>query len=130
MKIIRLRVENKDTGCVTDAAAPRISFAVSSERQGAILKKARISLNGWEGTTDRQILVPYGGKPLLPFEEYAVAVEAEDNFGESDRTETTFETGRLSLPWEGKWISDPAYRFTKKRVSPVPMTFQKVWRAE
>ena len=74
MKIIRLRVENKDTGCVTDAAAPRISFAVSSERQGAILKKARISLNGWEGTTDRQILVPYGGKPLLPFEEYAVVV--------------------------------------------------------
>lgn len=34
------------------------------------------------------------------------------------------------MPWSAKWISDGGYSFTEKKVSPVPMTFQKSFTAD
>ena len=31
----------------------------------------------------------------------------------------------MDTPWQGKWITDGAYVFKEKRVSPVPMVFRR-----
>ncbi len=125
MKIIQLKCENTKEGLITDCPAPRISFALSSEKKGAKLENAFIEMNGWRVATNRQILVPYGGEPLKPFSEYSVKVTATDSFGESDTAETAFQTGRMQTPWQAEWITDGAFRFKEKKVSPVPMVFRK-----
>lgn len=98
---------------------------MTSDKQGVTLKEAVISVGEWSLKTSEQILIPYGGQPLKPFTTYTVKVKATDNYGETAEAETTFETGRMNTPWSAKWITDGAYNFNEKGVSPVPMTFRK-----
>ena len=125
LKISSLTVEHLSERCVTDRPDPEISFRLESDRQNVSLKRAQITVGDWTIQTDSQILVPYKGRALEPFTEYKVKVTAEDDAGETAYAETRFETGRMGTPWEGKWISDSAYIFTEKKVSPVPMMFCK-----
>ena len=125
LEITRFTVENMAAGCVTDAARPRFSFALDSDRENVTLKKAALRVGDWQTQTDSQIAVPYGGPALKPFTTYTATVFAEDDAGEKAEASLTFETGRLDAPWTGKWISDPEYKFTEKKVSPVPMTFRR-----
>ncbi len=125
MKITQILTENCQSYCVTDEKNPRVSFSLDSDKQGAALKTAKITVGDWQTETASQILVPYNGAPLKPFTKYQVTVEAEDTFGEKDKVTTYFETGRLDTPWAAKWISNAAYKFKEKRVSPIPMTFRK-----
>ena len=125
MKIIKLTVENLKSNCITDNPNPRISFAISSDKQSVKLDTAEICVGDWKTTCKEQISIPYAGAPLKPFTTYKVTVKATDSYGETDEAETTFATGRLNTPWAGKWITDGAYKFTQKRVSPVPMVFRK-----
>ena len=130
LNITRFAVENLTQGCVTDVRRPRFSFALDSSREGAALRRAVLRVGDWEGEAAGQIAVPYGGAPLEPFTVYTAALTAEDDAGETARAQLTFETGRLDTPWTGKWISDPAYKFTEKKVSPKPMTFRRRVRAD
>lgn len=123
--ITHFTVEGLSEGCVTDEKRPRFSFAVESGRAGARLKRAVLQVGDWENETDGQIAIPYGGPALEPFTPYTAHLMVEDDAGETAQTELTFETGRLDTPWTGKWISDPDYHFTEKKVSPKPMTFRK-----
>ena len=119
--------ENQREHCVTDAAAPRFGFSLDSDRAGAALAKAVLTVNGWTVETDRQVAIPYGGPALKPFTRYRAELTAVDDAGETARASLEFETGRLDTPWAGQWISDGAYSFTEKKVSPVPMTFRKTF---
>ena len=139
LTIQNFRVEHLTSGCVTDERRPRFSFALESDRQqfvaaeewkGVSLKSAVLTVNGETIPTTEMICVPYRGKPLLPFTEYTVHLSAEDTAGERAESELKFETGRMNAPWRGRWISDPSYRFTEKKVSPKPMTFLKKIRPE
>ncbi len=130
LNITRFAVENLTQGCVTDVRRPRFSFALDSGREGAALRRAVLRVGDWEGEAAGQIAVPYGGAPLEPFTAYTAALTAEDDAGETARAQLTFETGRLDTPWTGKWISDPAYKFTEKKVSPKPMTFRRRVRTD
>ena len=130
LNITRFAVENLTQGCVTDVRRPRFSFALDSSRVGAALRRAALRVGDWEGEAEGQIAVPYGGAPLEPFTVYNAALTAEDDAGETARAQLTFETGRLDTPWTGKWISDPAYKFTEKKVSPKPMTFRRRVRTD
>ena len=125
LSITRFTVENLTAGCVTDVAQPRFSFALDSGRENVTLKKAVIRVGGWQTETVSQIAIPYGGPALKPFTAYTASLIAEDDAGERAEAFLSFETGRLDTPWTGKWISDPGYKFTEKKVSPVPMTFRK-----
>lgn len=125
LNITRFTVENLAQGCVTDVGRPRFSFALDSSREGASLKRAVLRVGDWEGELDGQIAVPYGGPALKPFTACTAHLTVEDDAGETAQAELTFETGRLDTPWTGRWISDPAYRFTEKKVSPKPMTFRR-----
>ena len=125
LKISSLTVEHLSEGCVTDKPDPGISFRLTSDRQNVNLKKAKITVNGWTEETDSQILIPYRGNALQPFTMYQVNVTAEDDAGETAQAAVSFETGRMGTPWNAEWISDGAYSFTEKKVSPVPMMFRK-----
>ncbi len=130
MRITKLTTENLSKNCVTDAKCPRFSFAYETDKAGSVLQNAKISVNGWTANTTSQILVPYNGAPLKPYTAYEVTVEAEDNHGDKATASMQFETGRLDDPWKAQWISDPAYKFTEKGISPKPMTFRKRFAVE
>ena len=126
LKITRFTVENLTHGCVTDVVRPRFSFALDSDRENVSLKMAVLRVGDWQTETTGQIAIPYGGPALKPFTTYTASLTAEDDAGETNQAFLTFETGRLDTPWTGKWISDPAYQFAEKRISPIPMTFRRV----
>ena len=124
LEISRLSTENLIENCITDNKNPRFSFVLKSDRQGATLGRALISVNDWTTETAEQVAVSYGGKPLEPHTDYTVRVIAEDNFGETAEREMTFRTGKLDEGWMAKWITDGSYRFKEKNTSPKPMTFR------
>lgn len=125
LRISSLTVEHLAEGCVTDKPDPGISFRLESDLKNVNLKRAEITVNGWKTETRSQILVPYKGEALRPFSKYTVKVRAEDDAGERAEARMTFETGRMGTPWQARWITDGEYRFTEKKVSPVPLMFRK-----
>ena len=127
LEITRLTVEHLAQGCVTDCPAPRIGFAVQSDRNDAELTDAILQVGDWNVhlPQDGQTGTAYKGPALLPFTTYGVRLTVTDNTGAAAEAETTFETGRMETPWRGQWISDPAFTFTEAKVSPVPMVFRK-----
>ncbi len=62
---------------------------------------------------------------LKPFTTYKAELKVSGKDGSEDSREIMFETGRLDEAWRAKWITDGAYKFKEKRVSPKPMTFHK-----
>ena len=127
LEITRLTVEHLAQGCVTDCPAPRIGFAVQSDRNDAELTDAILQVGDWNVhlPQDGQTGTAYKGPALLPFTTYGVRLTVTDNTGAAAEAETTFETGRMETPWRGQWISDQAFTFTEAKVSPVPMVFRK-----
>lgn len=125
LTISRFTVENLTRGCVTDSQNPGFSFSLESSRENVTLKEAVLRIGGWETVTDQQIGIPYTGPRLEPFTEYTARLTAVDDANETAEAEVTFSTGRMDTPWQGRWISDGAYSFREKGVSPVPMVFRK-----
>ncbi len=124
-RIKRFAAEHLTKGIVTDSAAPVFSFCVESDRNGASLKDAHLTVNGWHVSPADQVAQRYGGRPLTPFTRYTAELLAVDDQDHTDTATLSFETGRMGTPWQAQWITDGQYRFTEKRVSPVPMTFRK-----
>ena len=46
-EITRLTVEHLAAGCVTDCSTPRIGFSLSSDRRGAQLADAELTVGDW-----------------------------------------------------------------------------------
>ncbi len=127
-QIKRFAVEQLTQGCVTDQATPSFSFVTESDRPGASLRAAHLTVNGWHTDCASRLDQRYGGAPLTPFTAYEAELIAEDDQGSTASASLSFETGRMGTPWQASWITDGSYRFTEKRVSPVPMTFRKSFR--
>lgn len=127
LEITRLTVEHLMADCVTDCPAPHIAFAVRSDRNGAQLTDAELTVGDWSAkvTGDGQTGTTYKGPALLPFTTYSVQLAAKDDAGETAAASMTFETGRMETPWKGQWITDGDYHFTEAKVSPVPMVFRR-----
>ena len=127
LEITRLTVEHLTADCVTDYPAPHIAFAVRSDRNGAQLTDAELTVGDWSAkvTGDGQTGTTYKGPALLPFTTYSVQLAAKDDAGETAAASMTFETGRMETPWKGQWITDGDYHFTEAKVSPVPMVFRR-----
>lgn len=126
-RIVEVRTEN-ERYCVTDRRHPRFRFSLESDGTGVTMEQAIVRVNGWERKTDRQSGIVYRGEKLKPFTEYTVSVKAWDNWGKQASGEGRFSTGRLGIPWKSKWITDRSCR-VKKRKSPVPFTFRKIFRS-
>ena len=74
MKIIAFTTEYLSERCVTDNPTPRFSYAIQSDRQGAKLQQAELTIGNWTKTTSEQISVPYDGEKILPFTQYQVSL--------------------------------------------------------
>ncbi len=125
LKITDFRCEGLAKGCVTDKKNPVFSFVPESDQKGVSVEKAVLSVNGETIDAIFEIGVPYAGAPLKPFTVYDAKLSVTDSAGETATASLSFETGRMDAPWTAEWISDGAYSFTEKKVSPVPMVFRK-----
>lgn len=123
LEITEFTCEGLAQGCVTDNKNPRFSFSAKSDRNGAFVKSAQITMGEWSKAVVMGEKTTYDGAPLAPFTEYTALLEIEDDAGETATESVCFETGRMDTPWTGKFITDGNYKFTEKRVSPKPMTF-------
>jgi alpha-L-rhamnosidase len=125
LRIAKFTCENLIDGCVTDEKNPCFSFALESDQENAQIDTATITLNNWSFQTKEQLGIVYEGDELAPFTEYTANLSVIDTRGDTACASVTFETGRMNWEWEASWITDGSYQFKDKKVSPVPMTFQK-----
>lgn len=125
LTVDKFQVENLSEGCVTDNQNPVFSFTLKSDRNNAKLKKAELFVNGWKTETDRQAGIVYEGKALAPYTCYEAELSAEDEQGNRAQASVSFETGKLTDAWQGKWITDGSYRYKEKKISPKPLTFRR-----
>lgn len=126
MKFSALTTDSLPSALVTDEP-PRIAFSLSSDVPGEALESARITVGDWSVDTDDQIGTVYSG-PLEPHSEYPVRVRAIGTTGAVAEATTSFRTGRLSLPWQAKWVTDGNYN-TPAKQSPVPLVFRRRFAA-
>lgn len=127
MQIKNFAVNNVKQGLITDELRPVFTFYIESNKENTTLKEATISCNGFAKTINKIEPVYYDGPVLEPYHTYEVSVEAVDSNGEKDKQTISFETGKLSDAWKGKWISDESYKFVESKVSPKPMLFRKAF---
>ena len=130
LQITRFTCEGLASGCVTDKPNPAFSFALESDQSGTALQSATLCVNGETIDATKQIGVRYAGKALLPFTAYTATLTAVDTNGETATASLAFETGRLNTPWAANWITDGAYTFTEKSISPKPMHFRKAFSSK
>lgn len=126
LKITNILVENS-INCITDRQKPRVSYILVSDKKEVVQKSYRLQICDWDSGTvksEQSYLLPYEGAALKPFTTYKVTIEVTDNYGETASEATQFETGRLDIPWQGKWITDFNIKADKK-TSPLPMTAVK-----
>ena len=126
LKITRFAVEGLTAGCVTDHSHPSFNFALESDGRNITLASAELQVGDWKTQAAGQT-IQYAGPVLLPFTCYHAVLKATASNGDTATAELDFETGRMDIPWQGQWISDPSYRFTEKKVSPLPMVFRKAF---
>ena len=62
-EITRLTVEHLATGCVTDCSTPRIGFSLSSDRRGAQLADAELTVGDWSAHVTSGQSAAYVGPP-------------------------------------------------------------------
>ena len=74
LSIRKFTVEHLPTGCVTDKKNPDFAFAVDSDRQGAKIQNAELSVNGWKTQTVQQYSIAYEGPALKPFTRYEASM--------------------------------------------------------
>lgn len=125
INIDTFKVDFEKAGLVTDSKNPHFSFSYTSDLNESSLKKATIQVGGEILTVKDQLDTEYEGQPLKPFTKYEAKLHVIDSFGETADASLFFETGRMGIPWIGKWISDSSYNFKEKKVSPKVMTFKK-----
>lgn len=129
LQIKAIEIENQLIDCVTDENKPVISFSLESDKPGTALVSAKLQLGQWVKTTDTQLGIEYDGSELHPFSEYCILVTAIDNHCQTAFGKTSFQTGRMDLPWDASWITD-VNSVCKKGTSPVPMAFRKSFAIE
>ena len=125
--IDEIRIEHALGPVVTDNPQPRFSFSLKSDRRESSLRSAHILVGDWRMEVIDQCCTVYNGPALKPLRVYPVRVIAVDDAGETAEAETSFQTGRLDLPWQASWISDPSFHVESPN-SPAPMAFRRrVW---
>lgn len=119
MKIYDMKTEHLRTPNAVDAAHPRFSWKLASDRQGVVQKSYRIeAFCGknliWDSgvvESDECRFIRYEGKPLESRQEviWRVSVTAQDGAGntlEAKSEPTGFQMGLLhSGDWTAKWIT-------------------------
>lgn len=104
MKLYNLHTEYRENPMGIGVQIPRFSWKLNSKEQDTIQSAYQIIVS--EGDTivwdtgrvenDTSILIPYGGKALLPITKYHIKVRVWDNHGNTDEISGCFETAFFS----------------------------------
>ncbi|WP_282635842.1 alpha-L-rhamnosidase [Sphingobacterium thalpophilum] len=119
---IRLTCEHLQNPLGVDQAAPRLSWQLDDNRQGALQTAYQVMVDGdslallkdkadvWNSGIQKSaaMLVQYAGNVLKPQTKYFWKVRVWDKYGKAcTSTIASFETGMMQADrWKGKWISD------------------------
>lgn len=123
-EIDEIKIEHSKKYIVTDNPQPVLSFSLRSDEDGCELSRAVVCVGDIKKEVTGQTGIVLDGLELEPFTEYTVKLTAFDNMGRSASKEAYFSTGRLSVPWTAKWITDKAYSL--QRIPPPPrLLFEK-----
>lgn len=123
LKILSFTADGMAKPFVTDTL-PHFSFRYAGE-----MKAAHLCVDGVTADATAQIAVPCPAVALKPFTDYTAVLTVE-NGTQQDSASFRFRTGRLNTPWQAKWITDGAYVFKEKKVSPKVMTFRKSFQTK
>ncbi len=125
LKIENFSLEGKSENILTDVTNPIFHYVVVSDKEKDKTTYVKLECNGWTHEGKDEIYIKYQGKAFLPFKEYEAKLNIRNAYNEEVTSSLKFETGYLGSSFKGKWISDPTYSFTEKKVSPLPLTFKK-----
>ena len=123
LKILSFTADGMSESFVTDTL-PYFSFSYAGEITAAHLRVDGITVDAMQ-----QIAVPCPAATLTPFTEYTAVLTVENEKAQ-DSAAFTFRTGRMDTPWQAQWITDGAYVFKEKKVSPKIMTFRKTFETK
>ena len=106
-----LTVEHLHTPMGIDVKEPRFAWKLISDRQNTVQASYRLALSvdgkvvADTGTveSDQSIEVTVPGFTARPMTCYLVSVTVTDNYGRTATLETSFETGRMGVPFSGSW---------------------------
>ena len=116
--ILSLTADGLSEGLVTDTL-PRFAYSYDGE-----LTSARLQIGDRSWDAADQTAVSCEGLDLRPRTDYTAVLTVRS--GEDTATRSlTFRTGRLDMPWQASWITDGAYTFTEKKVSPKVLSFRR-----
>ena len=125
LKISKFTVEGMREGCVTDCKQPKFAYTVECFGQDVTLTGAVLTVGEWKAENVEPTGIRYAGPALKPYTTYEAVLKVKASTGEEAESSLRFETGRMGAAWKANWISDPVYKFTEKKVSPIPMSFRK-----
>ncbi len=125
LKIENFSLEGKNDNILTDVINPIFHYVAVSDKEKDKTTYVKLECNGWTFVGKDEIYIKYQGEKFLPFSQYEAKLTIRNNYEEEANSTLKFETGYLGSSFKGKWISDPTYTFTDKRVSPLPLTFKK-----
>ncbi len=117
-----IQIEGSKKSIVTDVSYPKISYSVSSDRQGEAVESAQLYVGGRLFAVNDPLSFRLR-MPLEPLTKYGVELTVRAKSGETASRKTEFMTGKLDTAWTAKWLSHPTYRVPKKG-SPKPVAFR------
>ena len=112
LQIKEFVVEHQNKPVGIDCEKPRFGWKLCSTQKNVMQSAYRICVykdGNLEGDTEKveteeSIEVEIPGWRTKPMTEYQVHVTVWDNYGNCESAETTFETGRLGIPFHSVWI--------------------------
>lgn len=126
LQVSRFTVEDSQDVIVLDEPHPRFAFSLTSDVPGESFASGKIVFeNGYVLPLPNELGARYQGPALEPFHTYRAFLQVVGASGEEATKELIFHTGRMDVPWTGRFITDGSYSFTEKKVSPTPMLFKK-----
>ena len=125
LEITKFAVEGKEKDIITDSLHPIFQYKVKSDKENDKTTHVKLECNGWIFEGSDEIFIKYNGEKFKPFKTYEAKLTVKNSYGDLATSSIIFETGYLDCQFKGKWISDPEYTFTEKKISPLPLTFKK-----
>ncbi len=130
LEITSFTLEGLEKDILTDNLNPIFHYVAKSDKENDKTTYFKIECNGWSFEGEDEIYVTYKGDEFKPFHSYQAKITIKNSYNEQAEKTLSFETGYLGGSFKGKWISDPTYTFTEKKISPLPLTFKKELKIE
>lgn len=113
LKLVNLFVEHQRNPIGIDCRCPRFSWELQSTEKNLYQEAYRIQIKKAEGDpaadtgwiqSAQSIEVTIDNLQTEPMTKYEVIVKVKDNLKRTAEKSCYFETGRLGIPWQARWL--------------------------